>query len=59
MQGPGEVVELRNNQSFGILCRNSQEWAEIVTSVDENTLLSLISRKDGKGSTVSSDDWKT
>jgi hypothetical protein len=36
-----------------------QEWAEIVTSVDENTLLSLISRKDDRGSTVCSDVWKT
>ena len=30
---------------FGILCRNGQVWAEIVTSVDEDTLLPLISKK--------------
>ena len=37
---------------FGILCRNGQVLAEIVTSVDEETLLPLISKKVEKGSTV-------
>lgn len=43
---------------FGILCRNGQVWAEIVRSVDEETLLPLISKKVEKGSTVCSDTWK-
>jgi len=43
---------------FWILCRNGQVWAEIVTSVDEDTLLPLISKKVKKGSTVCSDTWK-
>ena len=43
---------------FGILCRNGQVWAEIVMSVDEDTLLPLISKKVEQGSTVCSDTWK-
>jgi transposase len=43
---------------FGILCRNGQVWAEIVGSVDEATLLPLITKKVELGSTVCSDTWK-
>jgi transposase len=43
---------------FGILCRNGQVWAEIVGSVDEATLLPLITEKVELGSTVCSDTWK-
>ena len=43
---------------FGILCRNGQVWAEIVGSVDEDTLLPLIVKKVEKGSTVCSDTWR-
>ncbi|MCX6686708.1 MAG: IS1595 family transposase [Methanoregula sp.] len=43
---------------FGILCRNGQVWAEIVGSVDEATLLPLITKKVEPGSTVCSDTWK-
>jgi transposase len=40
---------------FGILCRNGQVWAEIVESVDESTLLPLISQKVEPSSTICSD----
>jgi transposase-like protein len=43
---------------FGILCRNSQVWAEVVEKVDEGTLLPLITKQVEPGSTVCSDTWK-
>jgi len=43
---------------FGILCRNGQVWAEVVESVEADTLQPLISRKVSVGSTICSDTWK-
>jgi len=43
---------------FGILCRNSQVWAEVGDDVESDTLQPLISRKVSTGSTVCSDTWK-
>jgi transposase len=43
---------------FGILCRSGKVWAEVVDSVEAETLQSLISSKVSVGSTVCSDTWK-
>jgi len=43
---------------FGILCRNSTVWAEIVEDVGADTLQPLITQKVTTGSIVCSDTWK-
>lgn len=43
---------------FGILCRNGLVWAEIVNSVEAETLQPLISSKVTRGSIVCSDTWR-
>jgi transposase len=43
---------------FGILCRNSTVWTEVVEDVEADTLQPLISQKVTTGSIVCSDTWK-
>lgn len=43
---------------FGILCREGEVWAEVVTGVNASDLQPIIERRVRQGSTVVSDEWK-
>jgi transposase len=43
---------------FGILCRNSYVWAELVPGAESATLLPLINKRVKRGSIVYSDTWR-
>ena len=44
--------------AFGILCRNGQVWAELVSGVEAVDLQPRIEKQVKKGSTVCSDTWR-
>ncbi len=44
--------------AFGILCRNGQIWAELVSNVEKEDLQPRIEKRVKKGSTVCSDTWR-
>jgi len=44
--------------AFGILCRNGQIWAELVSNVEKEDLQPRIEKQVKKGSTVCSDTWR-
>lgn len=53
-----EDEEPRNNLSSGSLCRNGLARAEIVESIDEFTLLPVITKRGELGPTVYSETWE-
>jgi len=44
--------------AFGILCRNGQVWAELVSSIEAPDLQPKIEKQVKKGSTICSDTWR-
>ena len=44
--------------AFGILCRNGQVWAELVSRVEASDLQPKIEKQVERGSTVCSDTWR-
>jgi transposase-like protein len=44
---------------FGILCRNGQVWAEVVSNVEANNLLPLIRKRVAIGAIICSDTFRS